>query len=70
MPTQSGRSNDRPLFLRFREIFWRTMLVATPQTGIMELNKAHSHGPRTAAIENIQAGDMVWAWDEETGEIV
>ena len=46
------------------------MLVATPQTGIMELNTAHSHGPGTAAIENIQAGDMVWAWDEETGEIV
>ena len=23
----------------------------------------------TAAIETIQAGDMVWAWDEETGEV-
>ena len=23
----------------------------------------------TVAIENIQAGDLVWAWDEESGEI-
>ena len=45
------------------------MLVATPQTCIMELNTAHSHGHRIAAIANIQAGDMVWAWDEETGEV-
>ena len=45
-------------------------MVATPQTDIMELNTAHSHGPRIAAIANIQAGDMVWAGDEETGEIV
>ena len=26
--------------------------------------------PGTAAIETIQMDDMVWDWDEETGEIV
>ena len=46
MPTQSGRSLDRPLFLRFRGLWCDAVLAATPQIGIMEQNTVHSPGLR------------------------